>query len=95
MGVKRVAWLRDADSMDWKRELVMSLVTTDDEKAISILEWPGNNEDNELLWMASKDERFSIGSCFNLIHGNEIVEGFNVWKALWSANLQERCRMFL
>lgn len=65
--LKRVSLLRDANSGEWNTELITMLFNSENGKSILRMDWLEDNREDELVWMASKDGKFSVGSCCKII----------------------------
>lgn len=65
--LKRVSLLRDANYGEWNTELITMLFNSENGKSILRMDWLEDNREDELVWMASKDGKFSVGSCCKII----------------------------
>lgn len=82
LACNQLALLKEPDTNSWNSELLDAMVDEEEKKAILVLNWPQENQVDELVWSASNDGKFNVRSCFELMHeANEGQETFK-WKRL-------------
>ncbi|KAH7542921.1 hypothetical protein FEM48_Zijuj02G0126500 [Ziziphus jujuba var. spinosa] len=71
---RRVYELWDFSNLNWKADVVRQLFDDDSAEAILKLEWPEVSCSNKLIWLESKEGKFSVKSYYELLVKNSSSE---------------------
>lgn len=93
-GLCEVAYFLDTENRCWNTISLGQSFSTDDIAYIQCIPYPIINCKDKLCWTETKDGKFSVESCFNLIQGDE--QGTEaVWGLIWKSKVHERLNLFL